>query len=269
MAGMALSTATQRTLLKGFIVSIALSGLVGIYALLAGGGSLEFRILSSTATFGGASILCLAAAIAWETDRWRAIALPGMIAPALALLLFWIEIWNLAPRISNYAFERSLGSACVLAVAFPHVALLGLARLHRGYEWVRYGAAASIGLLSALILAEIWYEPNLPDLWRLNGVLGILVACGTIATPVLHRVSGIRGREQVVTTELQLSLTCPRCSKTQMVAAGRSRCSCGLKFRVEIEEEHCPRCGYSLYRATSGRCPECGAAIEDAPSVPA
>lgn len=261
---MALSTTTQRTLLKSFVASIAACGLIGIYVLLTGSfGTLEARILGSTAAVGGASILCMAAAIAWETARWRPIALIGMIAPAVALLFLLAEIWDVAPRLSHDLFERATGSACVLAVVFPHIALLSLARLHRGYELVRFGTVIAIGLLGLLVLYVIWVDLPPDELWRFIGVLGILDACGTIATPVLHRVSGIRGREAVVTTELRLSLTCPRCSKTQTVAAGRSRCACGLKFRVEIEEEHCPQCGYSLYMATSGRCPECGAAIAE------
>ncbi len=34
-------------------------------------------------------------------------------------------------------------------------------------------------------------------------------------------------------------------------------------FRPEPPPGHCPRCGYDLTGNTSGRCPECGAAVRD------
>ena len=46
------------------------------------------------------------------------------------------------------------------------------------------------------------------------------------------------------------------------MAVGRSACcKCGLKFSIEVEEEHCAKCGYSLYKVNSNTCPECGKAI--------
>ncbi|MBU0717421.1 MAG: hypothetical protein KJ749_04160 [Planctomycetes bacterium] len=97
------------------------------------------------------------------------------------------------------------------------------------------------------------------DWGRAMGVLAILVVCGCIAVPILHRVSAIRIREETRTTELSLSLTCPRYGKPQKLPAGRSRCAeCGLRFSIEIDEEQCSSCGYPLYRLTSSACPECG-----------
>jgi DNA-directed RNA polymerase subunit RPC12/RpoP len=44
-----------------------------------------------------------------------------------------------------------------------------------------------------------------------------------------------------------------------VVCVGDSKCgNCGLKFRIEIEEPRCARCGYLLWQLTERRCPECG-----------
>lgn len=259
---MALSSQTQRSLLLSFILSLAACGLVGIYVLVFGSfGRLEARVLGSTAAVGAASVLAMAAAVAWEGRRWHPVGPLGMAAAGVALLLVLGAIWDLYPRSSFDVYERATGTACIPAVALPHVALLSLARLHRRYEWVRYGTLCVIAALGVLITLIIWMEPT-GDSWpRAVGVLAILDTCGALAVPILHRVCRIHEREQFVTTALELSLTCPRCGVTQIRPTGLSKCACGLKFRIEVEEEHCPKCGYSLYKAAGSVCPECGTRV--------
>lgn len=262
---MALSTPTQRTLLLGFICSLALCGLIGIYALVMGQfGWLEMRVLGTTASIGAASILAMASAVAWETRRWRPIGLVGMILPGVALLLLLVLIWDFAPRTPRAVYERFTGSTCIVAVATAHVALLALARLHRGYEWVRTVTVTVIGALAVILILTIIVEPNDDDLGRIIGSLAIIDVCGSVAVPVLHRVSAISSREQVRTTNLEVTVICPRCETSRKLPVGRSRCACGLRFLIEVEEEHCPRCGYALYKLTSNACPECGAPLTPA-----
>lgn len=265
---MAIRSQTQRALLFAFIASIAGCGLCGIYVLIVGNfGELEGKVLATTASVGAAAILALAAAIPWERRRWPPIGLLGLISVAVALTLMLILIWTDAWSIHRYG--ETLLTACVLAVALPHIGLLSLARLASGFEWIRYGTIIAIAALGGLITFMIWLKSSNDEMWRLVGVLAILDACGTIATPVLHRVSAIRLREGVQTVELMLSLTCPRCRAAQTLGVGRSRCGkCGLRFNIEIEEEHCRKCGYSLYQLTSAVCPECGTPIlESAPGA--
>lgn len=264
---MALQTQTQRSLLYAFIASIAACGLIGIYALVAGNiGPFEEKVLASTASIGGAAILALAAAVPAEKRRWHPIGPIGLVAVAIALAfilgLIWIDrIWR------EEAFMKSLGIACVFALATPLTGLLALARLRKSFEWARITAVVAIALLAGIVSTVIVVEPSGDDTWvRIIGVLAIVSVCGTIATPVLHRVSAIHEIESVQTTALVLTLTCPRCRKPQSLPAGRSNCgSCGLRFNIEIEEEHCPKCGYSLYKLTSANCPECGAPVAPPP----
>jgi ribosomal protein L37E len=266
---MPLQSQTQRSLLYTFIASIGLCGLVGIYALLAGNfGNFEAKVLATTSSVGGAAILALAAAVPAEKRRWHPIGPLAIVVVAAALILVLCLIW--IDRIwREEFFMKSLGIACVFAVALPLLGLLSLARLRKGLEWCRVLTVIAIGILAILLMLVIVFEPSGDDWVRMTGTLAILSVCGTIATPVLHRVSAIHDVHPIQTTALVLALTCPRCGKAQSLPAGRSKCaSCGLKFNIEIEEEHCPKCGYALYKLTSANCPECGAPLAQ-PASPA
>lgn len=242
-----------------FLASIAACGACGIFFLVIGNiGWLGGRILGTTSIFGAASILGLASAVPWERRRWHPIGPAGMGAVAVALVLVLIAIW-IEPSWRQEWFYDLLGVACVIGVALPHAGLLSLARLRPQYRWVRVASVTGICLLASLITVVILTEPRGDKWFRGMGALAIVVVCGTIAMPIMHRVSAIRVRESVTTVQLALSITCPRCDLTQELSVGRSKCaSCSLGFRIEIEEAQCRTCGYPLHGLESAVCPECG-----------
>lgn len=259
-----MKTRSQRSLLLAFIISIASCGVIGIYCLLIGNmGNLEARILLTSTTVGGGSILGLVGAIPWERRRWHPLGPVSVLGTSVGVIFCLYAIW-LDPRYDS-EFWKLMGTSCVVGVALPHIALLSLARLRRQYGWIRRMTIVAIipfasGIIFMIVVEDSWLYGD--TMWRAIGIFSIATACGTIAVPIMHRVSAIRVREDIKTTDLILSLTCPRCEKTQQLPAGRSRCEqCKLQFRIEIEEEQCVTCGYPLYRLTSAACPECGTPI--------
>ncbi len=252
---------TQRSLLLGFIFSIALCAAVGIYCLLIGQTTRTTEhILATAASFAGTSILALLA-VPTEQKRWRLVGHLGVAAAAIALTLSLIGIW--VDPVWRSDFWKMLSVSWVLAVTFPHLSMMSLARLRLQWNWVRTGTVIVVAALALQIIVTIVLDIHAGDEWeRGMGVLGIASGCGTVAVPILHKVSAIRLREAVRTTELTLQLTCPRCGKGQSLSVGKSKCAdCGLGFSIEIEEENCKKCGYPLYKIESAVCPECGEPI--------
>lgn len=261
---MALRSPVQRKLLFAFIASIVSCAVVGIYCLLVGGmGRTEERILGTTAAVGGCSMLALAAAIPWERRRWHPIGPISIVAIVAALGLTVYLIWfDAYPHFLDIRWERFAGSAWIFACALPTVGLLSLARLRSNLQIVLGLTVVSIAVLVLMLQVAIHGSFD-NDAWaRGIGVFGILSACGTITIPILHRVSAIKTTESIQTTDLSISMTCPRCSVAQVVPTGRSVCkSCHLRFHIEIEEDNCVKCGYPLYQLKSAVCPECGTPI--------
>lgn len=260
---MALRSRTQRSLLLGFIASIAACGLVGAYCLAVGQfGELQARILLTTTAVGVASILALAAAVPWERRSAHPIGPIGIAAVAAALLYSIALIWFIPDPFFTDAVLKPYGILCVLAAALPLLGLISLARLRRQWTIVQVATVVVVVVFATQIIVSILLEIDDETWYRLMGIFGIAVACGNISLPILHRVSHMQAREAVQTVALMLALTCPRCGKAHTQPAGRSACpDCGLRFHIEIEEDTCRKCGYPLYQLRSAVCPECGTPI--------
>ncbi len=195
-----------------------------------------------------------------ERRHWHPIGPLGVafafFTSLLTLKLIWFESWY------DDNWEKATAASWLASVTIPHIGLISMARLRTQWTIVQTATIVVTAILAGIVLYCIYGNPK-EDLWaRILGIAAIATACGTIAVPILHRVSAISLRESISTTALMLELTCPRCAKKQELGVGRSKCGqCGLKFVIEIEEDNCRKCGYPLYKLTSPTCPECGTSI--------
>lgn len=267
MAATLLTTRLKRTLLWLLISSLSLAAAMGVLAFLGGDefGLDDERLHLTNLAFAFASLTALGCALCLEKGRSRHVCMLGLAASGASFVLLEVLIWM--PRWQTHGIEESLaraaGVATIWAVCCPHFAILGFARPGTGLAWVIPTTRVAVVMLALLLTVIVLSDGGENEfVFRAVGVLGTLTLLGTITLPVLNWIAVMRGREGVVTAALPVTLTCPRCGQAETRPAGSSACSkCGLRIRLEIEEERCTSCGYSLYQLTSDRCPECGAVI--------
>ena len=199
----------RRTFLHVLIVSVAISALLGIIALLSERfGETQVKVLLSTLCVAGASILAMACSAVWERGRAHAFALPGIGASILGFLLVLVGIWSEAKADE---FWKSATTLVIGATFCAHAALLYLASLAPRFLWVRPATIAATALLGALLIYLLWAEDDVESAWRVAGILAILGSAGTILTPVFQRMS--RG-EAADGGASPGGPRCPHCGKT-------------------------------------------------------
>lgn len=181
----------RRLFLYLLIASVAASALIGIGVVLFGDfGEIEVRVLMTTLTVTVTSIFGLACGAYLESGRGsQAVPLAGIAMSVAAALMCFLIIWNILD--DSEPFIKAFITAAILAAACSHYSLLSLARLDRRFAWTRVAAAVCIVLLCAVLLYIIWLEPygDSDLVYRILGVLGILLASITVVTPVLHKLS--------------------------------------------------------------------------------
>jgi hypothetical protein len=170
---------------------VGLSALIGIGVLLFGDfGNFEVRVMMTTLTVTVTSILGLACGAYLETGRGRMLPIAGIAFSVAAALMTFMIIWNVFDQWEN--FIKTTATATLLALCCSHLSLLSLARLDKRFAWSRILAFGSIWLLAAILLYIMWLEPEGDSdlVFRVIGILSILIAAVTVITPVFHKLSG-------------------------------------------------------------------------------
>lgn len=180
----------RRLFLISLIASVATSAAIGIGVLLLGNfGMIEVRILMTTMVITIVSVLGLACGAYIEIRGGRELPYAGILFSVIAGLMSFFVIWNV---LDDYeVFIKSFLTVTLLATACSHLSLLALARLDRRFSWTRISAVICMVLLCAILLFILWFEPTGESdlIYRVLGVLGILLASITVVTPVLHKLS--------------------------------------------------------------------------------
>ena len=230
------STAGRRTLHRGalrvMLASVAVSALMGCYAVLREDfGETEQKLLLSTLSVFGTSMITLACGVAWERGRLGVVPPLGIALGLLGLVLLLVVIWA-EPDTDSDVVWRGLSTEITLALAATHASLVSIFGLRRRYQAVPLATYALNALLTAATLVGIWWE----DVWddgfsRAYGVLVVLVIAATIAIPVLRRLDGPEldaGRSEV------LARFCPICGAGLDLPGGGACEVCGATFDVQV-----------------------------------
>ena len=180
----------KRLFLYTLIASVAFSALMGIGVILFGNfGELEFRVLLTTLTITVTSIAGLACGAYFESGRGRYLPVTGIALAVSAALMVMLIIWDVLDDHSIYI--KATLTVTMLAVSASHLSLLSMARLDKRFAWSRIAAFVFVGVLDAILLYILWFEPPSSGdaIARIIGVLSILIAAITVITPVFHKLS--------------------------------------------------------------------------------
>lgn len=178
------------------VCSIALSALMGIWAIVSGEfGELQGKILGTTMTVVGTSILGLACGAYFERLGSRAslkLAVPvlGIVLSIVSAgIVLWL-IWGGIEWEEGVVF-KTLSVSLVFAFSLAQLSLLSLARLARRFHWatvtVYVVVLALASIVSMLIITQAQSDDGLVA--RLLGVLGVVDAALTVMIPIFHRLS--------------------------------------------------------------------------------
>lgn len=237
-------TRLKKLFLWLLIVSLILTALMGIYVFLLGSwGYFEERCLLTTLSVAFFSMTALASAALLARRRGFLLAVPlsalgiGVAVMGLPLSLGAIWIRGLS---NNDEVVKTVMVAAIFSFSFGQASVLGLAPMRGRLRWVYWTTLCAIGALAVTGSAMIFFEIDDEPFFRALGVMGILDGCGTLVTPILAKLYGVRRAERAADRAIadQVDLFCPRCGLRSAYPLGDITCAdCGLKLRVTVAEE--------------------------------
>ncbi|HOW73831.1 MAG TPA: hypothetical protein PKY77_24780 [Phycisphaerae bacterium] len=209
----------------------------------------------------GYYILTLPGAALWEKRRWQPLPQTTVLACIVGLGMVLVCIWSDWNR-SYEVFSKATAIAAIVAFSLAHTSLLGRLPVSTARHWLLGATILCIWGVAATFSFMIVADSSDEFIIRVLGTLGVLDFAGTLVLLILVKLRQVTGVEQLESVTARVEIRCPRCSEAQTVDAGASKCrACGLKFRIEIEEPRCAKCGYLLWQLPERRCPECGLAF--------
>jgi hypothetical protein len=215
------------------------------------------RAVLNTPALLGSYVLAIPCAALRERRRRVPLALGGLLACTVGLLMVLVCIW--AEPTGNVWFPKATAIAAIIAFSFAQTCLLLRVPAGPSLRWLLRGSIACVWAVAAMASIMIARELGGDFEFRVLGALGVLDACGSLGLVILSKLRQVQKAEQLVSAAAAVELRCPRCMTPQTVQAGTSHCAaCGLKFRIEIEEPRCAKCDYLLWQLPERRCPECG-----------
>lgn len=188
----------RRAAIVALVVSLSITALIGIAVLLTGSfGEVQGRILTSTLTIAGFSILALCH-LAVVGRPVRVVGFAGLAVSAIALALGLVLIWMPWYAWSSGSGDiwRWFGITGILAVSLAHANLL-LLLASRRQPVIRVAMAitlVAIALVALLIILPIVSDGRIPGsawdtYWRWLGVIAIIDVLGTVTLPVIGLLS--------------------------------------------------------------------------------
>ena len=178
----------KRVLLMVVAFLLSVSALFAVAILLVGRfGSVEGRILGSTALLAGFGVVALPGVVLLDKERAPRLALTGITSAAIGAGLALVAVWS---QSGSDTLGRTVGSVTVAAVALSQVCAVTARRATRDPTVVRvlFAASCVTGALAAtLAIALIWSNPHGSLGPRVLGAIVVLDLLFVALQPILAR----------------------------------------------------------------------------------
>lgn len=145
------------------------------------------RWLGTALALSGYCMAALGPVALHGRDKYRPVAISGMLISLVAFALFTVGLWG-TPNSDGYWKATSVST--LLALALAHVCWMLL--LERPIALVHRMARASVlaaSLLALLASVGIIFEVNAVPYWWVVALLGIGQVATGMAVPIIHRLS--------------------------------------------------------------------------------
>ena len=178
----------KKTILYTLITTFCISAILGIVIIILDmWNDVTAKILLTTVTIFGFSIptLCCSNLYEKKSNHWFAIL--GMIICILSGIYVLSLIWELINPDFGEALKGIL-TAIVISTSLGHLSLMMLvSNSDSTVNGVKNATIIVSVLLDCMIILSLWVEDNMFS-WQFYAIVGILVALGTIVTPILNKV---------------------------------------------------------------------------------
>jgi hypothetical protein len=223
----------KRPAVQVLIISVVVSALLGIWALLKGDfGAFEGKVLATSLSISGASILAMACGAAWTRSPFPLLPRLGLVLALAGFGLLILFVWG---EVDVAGPWKTCATLLVFATAAAHASLLSLRRLPPGRGWLLLGAYASGAALATLIVVVMWREIDADWPWRWIGVFSILLCAFTVLVVVFERIARQATSGAPLPEPSADVRYCPFCGAGIEKSESPGSCSaCGAGFHVTL-----------------------------------
>lgn len=179
----------KKYFLRTLVIALSISALIGIFIFLVGDfGETEIRLLLTTLTIGGYSLTGLCSASIQNRNDLKSFSIIGMIISVIGFLITIGAIWEFVDLEDIW---KAMMIFIILSVAIAHASLL--LQIRPKTDKIKYaliGTIVFISLVALMLIKSTLTEFDESEFFfRLLGVFSILDVLGTIATPILNRIT--------------------------------------------------------------------------------
>ncbi|MES2621681.1 MAG: hypothetical protein V4615_12595 [Bacteroidota bacterium] len=179
----------KKLFLRIVIVSLILSGLLGIFIFLFGEfKETEVKLLLTTLSLGGCSLTGLCCATIYPLAKFKVFSVIGILTAGLCFIITMLNVWGDFKNIEDT--WKLLLSLIVLSVTFSHISLLlNIRPANHLVESVITVTIVIVSTVAVMLLTLIFAEfDNWEWFYRLLGSFAILDVLGSIVILILNRM---------------------------------------------------------------------------------